>query len=76
MPPKRFYNPDLSLSDLFNTWPETKQVFFRHHMLCVGCLIAPFHTVRDACREYGLNVDRFYVELAAALNLPPYLTIV
>jgi AGCS family alanine or glycine:cation symporter len=28
----------------------------RHKMLCVGCLVNPFHTVIDACAEYGLDI--------------------
>lgn len=69
MPLKRLYNPDLSLEDLMATWPETIAVFKRHKMLCVGCLVAPFHTVTDACLEYELSIDAFYEELAATINL-------
>lgn len=69
----RFYDPDLLLDDLMKTWPETIPVFFRHKMLCVGCLITPFHTVQDACTEYGLNIDAFYQELAEALSTPPFI---
>ncbi len=76
MPLRRFYNPDLPLSDLMKDWPETRSVFIRHQMLCVGCLVAPFHTVRDACLEYGLNIDAFYEELIATLSPPPFLRIV
>jgi len=72
MPLKRFYDPDLPLDELLNDWPETKRVFFRHDMLCVGCLVTPFHTVTDACKEYGLNVDSFYSELVATLRVPPF----
>ena len=52
-------------------WPETIPVFLRHKMLCVGCMVNPFHTVIDACLEYGLNVDDFFDELAEALNPAP-----
>lgn len=76
MPLKRFHNPDLPLSELMEGWPETRQVFFRHQMLCVDCPVGPFHTVRDACLEYGLNIDTFYEELRATISLPPLLRIV
>lgn len=76
MPLKRLYNPDLSLEELLKTWPQLTPVFFRHKMLCVGCLVARFHTVQDACIAYGLCIDAFYVELAQALNSPPALRIV
>lgn len=65
---KHLYDPDLALQDLMTAWPETIPVFMRHKMLCVGCLVNPFHTVADACAEYDLNVDAFYEELDATLE--------
>jgi len=65
----RMDDPDLPLEDLMNEWPQTIPVFLRHKMLCVGCLVNPFHTVMDACAEYGLDLDEFYAELAAALTV-------
>lgn len=61
-------DPDLSLEDLMRLWPQTGQVFVRHRMICVGCLIAPFHTVADACAEYDLDQDAFLNELQAAVD--------
>ena len=69
MPLTRLYNPNLPLNELMATWPETIIVFKRHKMLCVGCLIGPFHTVSDACQVYGLSIDAFYEELAATLQI-------
>jgi hybrid cluster-associated redox disulfide protein len=59
---------DLPLGALMTQWPDTIPVFMRHKMLCVGCLVNPFHTVIDACAEYGLDVDAFYAELAASIK--------
>ena len=61
-------DPDLPIEDLMSRWPETVTVFMRHKMLCVGCLVNPFHTVLDACAEYGLDVEAFYLELAASIS--------
>ena len=44
-------DPDLPLGALMTQWPDTITVFMRHKMLCVGCLVNPFHTVSDACAE-------------------------
>ena len=65
----RLEDPDLHLSEIMTRWPETISVFMRHDMLCVGCLIGPFHTIDDACAEYGLDRDTFLAELAAAAAL-------
>lgn len=52
-------DPDLPLADLFANWPEMVAVFLAYRMLCPGCPIAPFHTVIDACDEYGLEEQAF-----------------
>lgn len=62
----RLDDPDLSLAELMTAWPQTIPVFMRHRMLCVGCLVSPFHTVADACAEYHLNEEMFRVELKRA----------
>jgi hybrid cluster-associated redox disulfide protein len=62
----RVDDPDLPLAELMAAWPATIQVFLRHRMLCVGCLVAPFHTIMDACAEYGLDEAEFAAELRAA----------
>jgi len=61
-------DPDLSLREVLAEWPETAPVFLRHEMLCVGCLIVPFHSIADACREYGLDEALFHAELEQAIN--------
>lgn len=62
-------DPDLPLEDLMTEWPQTIPAFLRHKMLCVGCMVNPFHTVMDACTEYGLDLDEFYAELAATVTV-------
>jgi hybrid cluster-associated redox disulfide protein len=44
---------------------ETIRVFLEFKMRCVGCPIACFHTVDDACREHGVDRDAFFRALAA-----------
>ena len=34
-------------------------MFLDFRMGCVGCPIACFHTVDDACREHGVDRDAF-----------------
>ena len=62
-------DPDMFLSDLMTRWPQTIPVFVRHKMLCVGCLVNPFHTIVDACAEYDLDEDAFLAELIEAAAL-------
>ena len=67
MRPSRLDDPEMPLSELMTHWPQTIPVFLRHKMLCVGCLVGPFHTVVDACAEYHLDQDEFMAELNAAV---------
>jgi len=69
MTSRHMEDPDLPLEDLMARWPQTIAVFVRHNMLCVGCMVNPFHTVLDACAEYGLGVDAFYAELRVAASI-------
>ena len=62
-------DPNLALADVMTFWPETISVFLRHRMICVGCLISPFHTIVDACQEYGLDEKDFVSELYEAARL-------
>lgn len=63
----RLDNPDLPLRLAFERWPELAAVFRQRGMACFGCPIAPFHTVIDACAEYGLDETAFRTALQAAV---------
>lgn len=60
--------PDLSLADLFRLYPQAAGPFLRHRMACVGCPIARFHTIRDACAEYAVDEAAFRAEIRAAVR--------
>lgn len=55
----------LSLAEIMSRWPPTIRIFLDRRMHCVGCPIAPFHTVIDAAEEHGLSYDVLLGELEA-----------
>ncbi len=59
-----FQSDDL-VDDIMRAAPHTIRVFLEFKMSCVGCPIACFHTVDDACREHGIDRDRFLEALWA-----------
>lgn len=65
-----FDNPDLPLSELLARWPDMTPCFFERRMLCPGCPITPFHTISDACRQYGLDEDAFRNALRRLAGMP------
>lgn len=56
------------VDDIMTRWPTSVSVFLRHRMACPGCVMAPFMTVREAAREYGLDPRLLSRELAAAIG--------
>jgi hybrid cluster-associated redox disulfide protein len=54
------------VDDVMRRWPATIRVFLNHGMHCVGCPIACFHTVEDACREHKVDRAGFLADLDAA----------
>jgi hybrid cluster-associated redox disulfide protein len=55
------------VDDVMRCWPTTIRVFLDHKMRCVGCPIACFHTVDEACREHETDRERFLADLRAAV---------
>jgi hybrid cluster-associated redox disulfide protein len=53
------------VDDVMRLNPQTIRAFLEFGMHCVGCPIATFHTVDDACREHGVDRDAFFKALCA-----------
>ena len=53
------------VDDVMRLKPQTIRVFLEFGMRCVGCPIATFHTVDDACREHGVDRYAFFKALSA-----------
>jgi hybrid cluster-associated redox disulfide protein len=51
------------VDDVMRSAPETIRVFLGFRMGCVGCPIACYHSVNDACREHGVDRDAFLAAL-------------
>lgn len=60
--------PDDLLDDVMSGSPQTIGVFLHFKMRCVGCPIACFHTVDDACREHGVDRVSFLDALRASAS--------
>jgi len=58
---------DDTIEALLTRQPGAARVLIDRGMHCVGCAIAPFETIREACAIYGVSVE----ELLNALDRPP-----
>jgi hybrid cluster-associated redox disulfide protein len=59
---------DSLVKEVVEHHPQTIAVFVKHGLNCVGCYIAPFHTITDAAREYALRLDPLLSELNQAIT--------
>lgn len=57
---------DTVVDAVMRTHPATIPVFLRHHAHCIGCPVGGLHTVRDACREHGVDLAVLLADLNAA----------
>lgn len=60
-------DPDMTMDAIMRAWPVTISVLIRHRMLCIGCPVATFHTIPEACRAHGIDEGAFVSELGAAI---------
>jgi hybrid cluster-associated redox disulfide protein len=57
------------VGEVMDARPATIRVFLDFRMGCVGCPIAAFHSVDDACKEHGVERDKFLAALRAAADV-------
>ena len=58
---------DMPIDEVMRRWPQTINVLISYNMHCIGCALAPFHTVIDAAVEHGVDEDAFLADLNRAL---------
>lgn len=61
-------HPDMPIDTVMRDWPATIQVVLKYRMLCVGCPVGSFHSIREACRAHGLDEDTVMAELRRAVE--------
>lgn len=62
------FSSDLSVEHILAEWPQTLPVFIRFHMLCIGCPIAPFHTLGEACLAHEIGLEQVEAALRSAVS--------
>ena len=54
------------VDDVMRRWPSTIRVFLDFRMRCVGCPIAAFHSIDEACEEHGVDAAVFLPRILEA----------
>ena len=61
----------MTVAELFQRWPQAIPLFLELRTACVGCWMAPFDTLEEVSRNYGLQMGPFIARLEAAIDSPP-----
>ena len=59
---------DLMVDEVIRRWPSTIRVFLDFRMRCVGCPIATFHSIDEACDEHRADTAAFLSKLQDTVN--------
>ena len=57
-----------SVADVVAASPRAARLLLDRGMHCVGCAIAPFETLGEACAIYGVSLDRLLLDLADSME--------
>ena len=68
MAPSGAVNENNSVADILARSPHAARLLFDHGMHCVGCAVAPFETIAEACAIYGVSVDRLLLDLFRSIE--------
>jgi hybrid cluster-associated redox disulfide protein len=58
-------DPDQTVEQILRIRPQGAHIFIRRRMACVGCVIAPFESLRTVARRYGIDEEAFLAEFTA-----------
>jgi hybrid cluster-associated redox disulfide protein len=60
---------DCLVQETFEHHPQTIETFVRHGLQCIGCYIAPFHTIADCAREHAVSIEPLLGDLNRAIGV-------
>lgn len=64
-------SPGTTVADALLKRPSAARILVNHRMHCVGCAIAPFETLEEACGVYGVSLRDLLAELNATTTESP-----
>jgi len=59
---------DMTVDEVMRRWPSTIRIFLDFRMACIGCPVAAFHTIGEACSEHGSDAAAFLAALRDAVS--------
>jgi len=59
---------DMGIGEVVQKHPEAFEVFSRHGLHCVGCVIAQFENIEQGAVAHGIDADKLVEDLNKAIK--------
>jgi len=59
---------DMKIQDIVNKYPYTVEVFFKHGLMCIGCMVAQFENLEEGALAHGIDVEALLKDLNKAVE--------
>jgi hybrid cluster-associated redox disulfide protein len=60
---------EMTVDEVMRRWPSTIHIFLDFRMRCIGCPLAAFHSIDEACEEHDVDVDVFLPKILGAVEV-------
>ena len=60
--------PNTMLKDLFQVYPQVKEVFLKYNMDCLHCKGLNYETIRHAAENHGIRLNELLDAIKEKLN--------
>jgi len=54
---------DMKIQDIVNKYPYTVEVFFKHGIMCIGCVVAQFENLEEGALAHGIDANELLKDL-------------
>jgi hybrid cluster-associated redox disulfide protein len=64
--------PETTVKEILDNYPDVTNVFLRRKMACVGCPAEEFASLKEVAKSYEINLQELIDELAAIIDKKDY----
>jgi hybrid cluster-associated redox disulfide protein len=63
--------PEMRIGDALAQYPQTLKVFLSHGLMCVGCAVARFESIRQGADAHGIDLEALMKDLNQVAQQAP-----
>lgn len=58
---------DMTFHEVLSKYPKTAQIFLKHNMHCIGCVMASGETIEQGAKAHGIDLKKLLEDLNKSL---------